>query len=236
MALQVPYASDNGPMTHRLPVKALEVTVLSPGADGSKRWAYKFSRNIVGHAAVPLDAVSTAGAGGNLTLRHCELLNTTLGEGEAFCLALAHLPDQPDTFMLPVGFNTADEVQLAAGAVTTSASGQRLTPAFTWHGFQHVIVEATAGVSFAGKLDSLEPHWTLPELAETSAISFAGEGAEILGQIQDITVASQISNLAGFGPTDCPTREKHFWLGDAQDTAEESMWVMPPSQLSFSCT
>ena len=101
---------------------------------------------------------------------------------------------------------------------------------------RYVIVEATAGVSFAGKLDSLEPHWTVPELEETSAISFAGDGAETLRSIQEITVASQISNLAGYGPTDCPTREKHFWLGDAQDTAEESMWVIHAtlSQLSLS--
>jgi hypothetical protein len=49
---------------------------------------------------------------------------------------------------------------------------------------RYVIVEATAGVSFAGKLDSLEPCWNVPELVETSAITFAGEGAETLGQIQ----------------------------------------------------
>jgi hypothetical protein len=233
-ALQVPYARVGGRMARRLPVKAVEVTPLSQLPDGTKRWAYRFSRMIVGHAAVALDAVSTgAGAGGNLTLRHCELLNETLGEREVFCLALAHLPDQPDTYMLPAGVNrtantddaTSVHLQLAAGAVTTSASGRRqLTPAFTWHGFQFVVVEATQGVSFAGTLDSLEPRWTVPELTETSAISFAGEGAKTLEQIQEITVASQISNLAGYGPSDCPTREKHWWLGDAQDTAEEAMY------------
>ena len=206
MALQVPYARASGRMTQRLPIKALEVTVLSPGADGSKRWSYKFDRNIVGHAAVTLDAVSTTGAG-NLTLRHCELLNTTLGESKAFCLALAHLPDQPDIYMLPAGINQVTSTQqLASAAITTSAAGkQQLTPTFTWHGFQYVIVEATTGVSFAAKLDSLEPRWTVPELAETAAITFAGEGAETLEQIQEIVVASQISNLAGFGPTDCPS-------------------------------
>ena len=96
VALQVPYANANGRVAQRLPVRPLEVKVLSPGTDGSKRWVYKFSRNIVGHAAVPLDAISTTETGGgNLTLRHCELLNTTLGDEKAFCLALAHLPDQP---------------------------------------------------------------------------------------------------------------------------------------------
>ena len=171
MALQVPYVRVSGRIAKRLPVKALEVTALSPGANGSKRWAYKFSRNIVGHAAVALDAVTTTEAGGNLTLRHCELLNTTLGKDQAFCLALAHLPDQPDTFMLPAGLAPNPAATADDSAVTTSASGQQqLTPSFTWHGFQYVVVEATAGVDFAGKLDSLEPHWTVPDLTETSAI------------------------------------------------------------------
>ena len=63
---------------------------------------YTFSRNIVGHAAVGLDALTTTAAG-NLTLRHCENINTTLGASQAYCLALAHLPDQPDTYILPAG-------------------------------------------------------------------------------------------------------------------------------------
>ena len=91
-------------------------------------------------------------------------------------------------------------------------------------GFQYVIVEATEGVSFDGKLGSLVPRWTVPDIAGTAAISFAGDGAETLAQIQEIVLASQIGNLAGYGPTDCPTREKHWWLGDAQVTAEEAMY------------
>ena len=93
--------------------------------------------------------------------------------------------------MLPAGINQVTSTQqLASAAITTSAAGkQQLTPTFTWHGFQYVIVEATTGVSFAAKLDSLEPRWTVPELAETAAITFAGEGAETLEQIQEILQA-----------------------------------------------
>ena len=43
--------------------------------------------------------------------------------------------------------------------------------------------------------------------------------------------------MAAYVPTDCPTREKHAWLGDAMDVAEEALYnfgvapmrVRPPS-------
>ena len=34
----------------------------------------------------------------------------------------------------------------------------------------------------------------------------------------------QRANRAAYLPPDCPTREKHGWLGDAQVTAEEAMY------------
>ena len=38
MALQVPYVTASGSINDRLPIKALSVSPLSPGADGSSRW------------------------------------------------------------------------------------------------------------------------------------------------------------------------------------------------------
>ena len=37
------------------------------------------------------------------------------------------------------------------------------------------------------------------------------------------SIAIYTGNVAAGTPTDCPTREKHGWLGDAQVTAEEAM-------------
>ena len=139
VALQVPYASASGNVMDRLPVKALEAAPLSPGPGGERRWLYKFSRNIVGHAAVVLDALTTTAAG-NLTLRHCENVNTSLGDDQAFCLALAHLPDQPDVYMLPGGLGVARSPSATLASTVTSTSpttGQRLlAPLFTWHGMR----------------------------------------------------------------------------------------------------
>ena len=52
----------------------------------------------------------------------------------------------------------------------------------------------------------------------------AGEGIAQLSAIRDITKASQLSNMAAYLPTDCPTREKHSWTGDASVTAEQAMY------------
>ena len=52
----------------------------------------------------------------------------------------------------------------------------------------------------------------------------------MLTKLQEIIVQGQMSNVAAGMPTDCPTREKHGWLGDAQVTAVEAMYIL------FNCT
>jgi hypothetical protein len=50
------------------------------------------------------------------------------------------------------------------------------------------------------------PIITIPPL-QSGAISFGGgEGAALLNKIMGITQAGQLSNMAAFVPTDCPTR------------------------------
>ena len=70
-----------------------------------------------------------------------------------------------------------------------------------------------------GALNSLVPRWTTSALAPTSSLVLSGPGAGTLNGVHGMVLASQLSNLAAFLPTDCPTREKHGWLGDAQVTA-----------------
>jgi alpha-L-rhamnosidase len=83
----------------------------------------------------------------------------------------------------------------------------------------------TEGVTFSGALDALSAHWTTADLTDSARISFGGgTGSGTLSSIRDIAKHSQIANLAAFMPTDCPTREKHGWLGDAQVTAENAMY------------
>eukprot|EP00911_Craspedida_sp_UC1_P002962 UC1_evm2s2160 len=243
---RAPYASiDPVAVATRLPVHTVSVRKLLPTKNGNnnvQRWLYKFSRNIVGHAAVVSSHVTfdptsvVAGVGGNLTLRHCENINATLGQDNVTCSALKWLPDQPDTYMFPAGRSFNPRHDGNSGKFTTGPNNARqseqqlralpnlLYPRFTWHGFQYVIVEATPGVHFTGAPDSLVARWTTSSLTFTSNITMTGPGSDTLNGIHDLVVASQLSNMAAFVPTDCPTREKHGWLGDAQVTAEEALY------------
>ena len=183
-----------------LHVKPWHVVGDGAGASSStagSQWLYKMSRNIVGAAIVDAGAYSGTG---NLTLQYCEVLNGTR------CMCLRRLCSVIDTFN--VDHSTAGSLQ----------------PSFTWHGYQYVIVTATDSIKFDAKAASLKPAWTANELEQSAKISFVGEGAKQLGQIRDITKASQLSNMNAYVPTDCPTREKHSWTGDTSVTAEEGMY------------
>jgi hypothetical protein len=198
IALQVPYASTNSQAEQKMPAIVEVVTPLGSTGSGSTRWLYKFSRNIVGHAVVAAGAVS-ASTVGNLTLLHCENINSTLGINRSSCVHLGQRGKHThpaDTHILPAGFGHGNANVELAGS-------------FSYHGFQYVIVEADIGVHFQPASASLSARWIVSKLEESATISFGGAGAELLGKIRDIVKASQLGNLAAYVPTDCPTREKH---------------------------
>ena len=173
-----------------------------PGRPGT--FLYTFPRNLVGHASVTAGAFQGTG---NVTLEHCE----TWDHEKAGCVPFGLIPKSANYTQLRCGLNGCDQYNLH-----DRSSMKRLSPKFTWHGFQHVVVAPGAGLAFSGKLDALSAHWTTASLEESATIEFGGSGSGLLGQIRDITKASQISNMAAYTPTDCPTREKHGWLGDSQ--------------------
>jgi alpha-L-rhamnosidase len=103
-----------------------------------------------------------------------------------------------------------------------------LRPIFVWYGMQFVSVHIGSGVTFNGDLNELTCHQFLPDIPETSSIEFGDDelsktSGELLGKIQQMVLLTQKGNLADYAPTDCPTREKHFWLGDALVSAKEAM-------------
>lgn len=111
-------------------------------------------------------------------------------------------------------------------------AGTWLMPRFTWHGFQHVEVAADNDSGFDGKLSSVVGLVVGPTIEKTGSVTFdGGHEAKMLNAIQGLVVNSQLSNVAGYIPTDCPTREKHGWLGDAQVTAEEAMFNFDMAQI-----
>jgi len=218
--------------------KAPDAGGCDPLTAPQRRWAYAFDRNIVGMAAVNPGAFSVScGAAaadtnctGEISLQYCEVFNQssytkdrTPGipwpQWTELCQPLAGLSVVADTFIVGPG----------------SSPSLALRPSFTWHGFQHVIVSVSETVTFEPKLESLTAQWTAINAEPTGMVEFGGgTDSALLNQLIAMTQAGQLSNMAAYVPTDCPTREKHAWLGDALDVAEElayNFWAPPMYEL-----
>lgn len=89
-------------------------------------------------------------------------------------------------------------------------------PRFTYHGFRYVEVEGWPGRPTLADLEGRVVHTDFAR-----AGSFACS-SHLLNQLQDAILWSYRGNFHGF-PTDCPTREKKGWLGDAHLAVEQAM-------------
>lgn len=170
---------------------------------------FEFPENFVG--IVQFALASPPVDGSNITVKHGEVL----------------LADGSVSFPWHEAWQT--DVHVLAADM---AAGTLVTPRFTWHGFQFAEVAASKDSGFDGKLGSVVGLVLGPDIAQTGTVAFSGSReASMLNSVQGLVVASQLSNLAGWIPTDCPTREKHGWLGDAQVTAEEALFNFDMAQI-----
>ncbi len=95
---------------------------------------------------------------------------------------------------------------------------ERYEPRFTWHGFRYIEV--------TGYPDRLGPDHIRGVLVH-AAVERAGSfecSDPLINQIQACYVRSQLTNLHGGVPSDCPHRERLGYTGDAQITAEAAMF------------
>ena len=112
-------------------------------------------------------------------------------------------------------------------------------PTYTWYGFQYVSVhvEDPTTLQFNGSSlkNSITCYQMYPDLDSSlrGSVEFGDDTqsnlyGKRLNDVHQIVVTSQLGNIVQYAPTDCPTREKHFWLGDALDTAEEAFYNLGP--------
>ena len=223
-AVQIPegkLASLSMPLTqvisHRAPVKATAL------ASGNIR--FDFAENFVGVTALNTSLLLKAFGlenGSqlvNFTAQHCELVNSSTGAVNCDLTGDAGGPNgQRDNY---------------TAVSANSEPGVQLLPRWTWHGFQFVEVAVSNGFATPSSvaqtnniLDAVTGLELRTNIEQTGSVTFdsvGGTGDHILNDIQTLVLNSQRSNVAAYQPTDCPTREKHGWLGDAQVTAEEAM-------------
>jgi hypothetical protein len=107
--------------------------------------------------------------------------------------------------------------------VLRAGNAEPLTTLFCWHGFQYVRVTPGGQTGFTGGLDAIVGQAIHTNMTATGSLTFGGEGdaaaeaaAEVLTQINQMTLQSQRTNVAAYMPTDCPTREKHGWSASLQ--------------------
>ena len=79
------------------------------------------------------------------------------------------------------------------------------------HGFQYVLVTSN-GTGFAGGLNDIVGLEIHTNVTATGSLTFGGPSSDVLNGIQSMTLASQVTNVAAYMPTDCPTREKYEGL------------------------
>ena len=91
-------------------------------------------------------------------------------------------------------------------------------PRFTYHGFRYI--QVTGSPEFM-EIKACEVHSAFPDCGSFQC----SDG--LLNAIQDCVRRSTLSNWHGI-PTDCPHREKNGWTGDAQLSAEQTLYNFGP--------
>lgn len=137
-------------------------------------------------------------------------------------------PTPPSDLFYP---KISGSVQQYENHVLRAGNNAPITTLFCWHGFQYVRVTPGGNTSFTGDLDAIVALEIHTNVSETGSLTFGGGGdpaaedaAEILTHINQMILQSQRSNIGAYMPTDCPTREKHGWMGDALDASEQALY------------
>lgn len=167
---------------------------------GNGRWLFDMGQNFAGVATLAVEGK----AGDSVILRYGEVLKN----GQ---LDLQHNASQMIGPAADPQFQT-DIYVLKGGRK------EWYTPAFTYHGFQYVEVQASAGIRM--NKESLEGLFY--STGFTSAGRFNSSDT-MLNKLYAAALQSYQSNYISI-PTDCPQREKSGWTADAHIAAEMGLW------------
>jgi len=173
-------------------------------------WNFDFGKNMAGFCTLALPPQAAAAATA-LALVHGEILNDSGDVDNTFGRS-----DGTRGCPAP-GINCADQTDQwlrAAGGAATS-----FTPSFTFHGFRHVALFGWPAGAPAPTGDVLTCHVVHTRFGPAGGAAF---NSSVLTALQAAVVRTQRSNLFSV-PSDCPTREKRGWGGDAAVTTRQAL-------------
>jgi hypothetical protein len=127
------------------------------------------------------------------------------------------------------GCSNMSTAYIAAAAATHARP--TYTPSFTYFGFRYVeVFGLPGGATSSTLLTAHAVHTDLPRIGSISLPNVSAEGEntsgtlDILNKIHFAAVNSQLSNSFSI-PTDCPTRERLGFMGDAQFASQGVMYT-----------
>ena len=156
-------------------------------------YTFDFGQNLVGWGQLTVSGP----AGTSVSMVYGELTNSDGSVNQSNINVYVTLQQyfQKDTYILKGG------------------GTETFAPRFTYHGFQYAEVTGLPGVPTTNTLVAQVIH---------TAVTPAGDflcSNDLLNRIETNTLWSYLGNQVGI-PTDCPTREKNGWTGDAQLACE----------------
>ncbi|WP_336775924.1 family 78 glycoside hydrolase catalytic domain [Paenibacillus sp. MMO-58] len=95
---------------------------------------------------------------------------------------------------------------------------EQYEPRFVWHGFRYVEVTGYPGVPNLTDLEGIVVHASVEPTGEFSCSD------PLLNQVQSAYRWSQLTNMHGGVPSDCPHRERLGYTGDGHLTAESASY------------
>ncbi len=156
-------------------------------------YTFDFGQNLVGWGQLTVSGP----AGTSVSMVYGELTNSDGSVNQSNINVFVTLQQyfQKDTYILK------------GGGTETYA------PRFTYHGFQYAEVTGLPAAPTTNTLVAQVVHTAVPPAGNFLCSS------DLLNRIETNTLWSYLGNFVGI-PTDCPTREKNGWTGDAQLACE----------------
>lgn len=114
------------------------------------------------------------------------------------------------------------EHQIQRDIFETNGGELALYPHFSWHAFRYFTVESE-GTPLGDCLQTLCVEVVHSDVAETS--SFESD-SEALNWLYDAYIRTQLDNMHGSFPSDCPHRERLGYTGDGQVTCDAAMLLL----------
>ncbi len=176
-------------------IPAKEMTKLD-----EKTYVFNFGKNISGTGRL-----SISGEKGTVVkLTHAERLDEN-GHADISKIFQHYTPED-------------DSAPMQTDVVILSGKEDHFRSVFTYKGFQYVEASANKPINLTPKsLEAIFIHSDLPQVGSINSSN------ELINKIWKAGNTSYLSNMLGY-PTDCPTREKNGWTGDAHIAIETGLY------------